>query len=119
MPTAAFAVSNVEGRSVMATIEKSALFSAPGQTDSPVELKPRYENFIGGHWVAPVEGEYSANVTPATGEPFTEVPRSTPEDVDLALDAAHAAKDAWGEASTTERSRVLNLSLIHISEPTR
>ena len=92
----------------MATIEKSALFSAPGQTDSPVELKPRYENFIGGHWVAPVEGEYSANVTPATGEPFTEVPRSTPEDVDLALDAAHAAKDAWGEASTTERSRVLN-----------
>ena len=92
----------------MATIEKSALFSAPGQTDSPVELKSRYENFIGGHWVAPVKGEYSANVTPATGEPFTEVPRSTPEDVDLALDAAHVAKDAWGEASTTERSRVLN-----------
>ena len=47
-------------------------------------------------------------MTPATGEPFTEVPRSTPEDVELALDAAHAAKDAWGETSTTERSRVLN-----------
>src|SRR5664279_771395 len=108
MSAAALAAGDVEGRSVMATIEKSALFSAPGQTDSPVELKSRYENFIGGHWVAPVEGEYSANVTPATGEPFTEVPRSTPEDVDLALDAAHAAKDAWGEASTTERSRVLN-----------
>ena len=92
----------------MATIERVVTFSAPGQIDSPVELKSRYENFIGGHWVAPVEGEYSANVTPATGEPFTEVPRSTPEDVELALDAAHAAKDAWGEASTTERSRVLN-----------
>jgi aldehyde dehydrogenase len=92
----------------MATIEQSATFAAPGQTDSPVELKSRYENFIGGHWVAPVNGEYSENVTPATGEPFTEVPRSTSEDVDLALDAAHAAKDAWGEASTTERSRVLN-----------
>jgi len=92
----------------MATIEKVATFSAPGQLDSPVELKSRYENFIGGHWVAPVEGGYSANVTPATGEPFTEVPRSTPADVELALDAAHAAKDAWGETSTTERSRILN-----------
>ena len=92
----------------MATIEKVATFSPPGQPESPVELKSRYENFIGGHWVAPIKGEYSTNLTPATGEPFTEVPCSTSEDVDLALDAAHAAKDAWGEASSTERSRVLN-----------
>jgi aldehyde dehydrogenase len=92
----------------MATIERAATFAAPGQTDSPVELKSRYENFIGGHWVAPVQEQYAENLTPATGEPFTEVPRSTAEDVELALDAAHAAKDAWGEASTTERSRVLN-----------
>jgi aldehyde dehydrogenase len=73
-----------------------------------VELKSRYENFIGGHWVAPINGEYSENVTPATGEPFTEVPRSSAEDIELALDAAHSAKDEWGETSTTERSRVLN-----------
>jgi aldehyde dehydrogenase len=92
----------------MATIEKVATFPPPGHVDSPVEVKSRYENFIGGHWVAPVKGAYSENVTPATGQPFTEVPRSTAEDVDLALDAAHAAKDAWGEASTAERSRVLN-----------
>jgi aldehyde dehydrogenase len=92
----------------MATIERATTFSAPGRVDSPVELKSRYDNFIGGHWVAPVKGEYSENLTPATGEPFTEVPSSTVEDVELALDAAHAAKDAWGEASTTERSRVLN-----------
>ena len=92
----------------MATIEKRATFAAPGEPDSLVGLKPRYENFIGGHWVAPVKEEYSENVTPATGKPFTEVPRSTPEDIELALDAAHAAKDAWGEASVTERSRVLN-----------
>jgi aldehyde dehydrogenase len=71
-------------------------------------LKSRYENFIGGHWVAPINGEYSENVTPATGEPFTEVPRSSAEDIELALDAAHSAKDEWGETSTTERSRVLN-----------
>ncbi len=92
----------------MATIEKVAIFAPPGHVDSPVELKSRYDNFIGGHWVAPVNGAYSVNVTPATGQPFTEVPRSTFEDVDLALDAAHAAKDAWGETSTTERSRILN-----------
>jgi aldehyde dehydrogenase len=93
----------------MATIEQQATtYSAPGQHGSPVELKSRYENFIGGHWVAPIEGEYSENVTPATGEPFTSVPRSSAEDIELALDAAHAAKDEWAETSTTERSRVLN-----------
>ncbi|MCE3286589.1 MAG: aldehyde dehydrogenase [Gaiellaceae bacterium] len=92
----------------MATIEKVATFAPPGHVDSPVELKSRYDNFIGGHWVPPVKSQYSENVTPATGAPFTEVPRSTSEDVDLALDAAHVAKDGWGETSTTERSRVLN-----------
>jgi aldehyde dehydrogenase len=92
----------------MATIEKSAVFEAPGRVGSPVELASRYENFIGGQWVPPIAGEYSENVTPATGEVFTEVPRSTPEDVELALDAAHAAKDAWGEMSAAGRSKVLN-----------
>jgi aldehyde dehydrogenase len=92
----------------MATIEKQATYAAPGEPGSAVDLKDRYDNFIGGHWVAPVRGEYSENVTPATGQPFTEVPRSTPEDIELALDAAHAAKEAWGEASVAERSRVLN-----------
>jgi aldehyde dehydrogenase len=100
----------------MATIEKGAMFAAPGRPGSPVELNERYENFIGGHWVAPVKGRYTENRTPATGEPFTEVPLSTPEDIDLALDAAHAAKDAWGETSTTERARVLNLVADAIDE---
>lgn len=100
----------------MATIERTATYAAPGQVDSPVELKSRYDNFIGGKWIAPVHGAYSENVTPATGEPFTEVPRSTPEDVELALDAAHAAKDAWGETALTERSRVLNLIADAIEE---
>jgi aldehyde dehydrogenase len=58
--------------------------------------------------VAPVEGAYSANPSPATGRPFCEVARSTAEDVDLALDAAHAAREAWGETSTTDRAKVLN-----------
>ena len=92
----------------MATLEKTTTYPSPGTSGSPVELKPRYENFIGGHWVAPISGEYSENVTPATGEAFTEVPRSSHEDIELALDAAHLAKEEWGETSTTERSKVLN-----------
>ncbi|MGA7669728.1 MAG: aldehyde dehydrogenase family protein [Nitrolancea sp.] len=92
----------------MATVTKTRVYAAPGDLDSVVTVKPRYENFIGGRWVAPVNGEYSLNLSPATGMPFTQVPRSSAADVELALDAAHAAKDKWGAASTTERSRVLN-----------
>jgi aldehyde dehydrogenase len=89
-------------------ITEHTTYAAPGEYGSPVTLKPRYENFIGGHWVAPIDGAYSQNISPATGLPFCEVPRSTPADVELALDAAHAAREAWGESSTTERAAVLN-----------
>ena len=92
----------------MAVAEQTTIYAAPGSPDSPVSLQARYENFIGGHWVAPVEGAYSPNPSPATGEPFCEVARSTPADIDLALDAAHAAREAWGETSTTDRAKVLN-----------
>jgi aldehyde dehydrogenase len=93
----------------MATIgTETTTYAPPGHEGSPVELKPRYDNFIGGRWVAPVEGRYSENLTPATGEPFCEVPQSTPHDVDLALDAAHAARDGWAATSPAERSRILN-----------
>ena len=68
----------------------------------------RYDNFIAGKWVAPVKGQYFQNVCPATGQPFCEIARSTAEDVELALDAAHAAKEAWGRTSTTERGNILN-----------
>ncbi len=86
----------------------ASVYEAPGGPASIVEVKPRYENFIGGHWIAPVTGQYSENKSPATGQPFTAVPKSGPDDIELALDAAHAAKDAWGEASLTERAAVLN-----------
>src|SRR3954447_26248725 len=92
----------------MAVMEHATVYAAPGLPGSPVSLKPRYDNYIGGHWVAPVAGEYSADPSPATGLPFCEVARSTPHDIDLALDAAHAARQAWGETSTTKRAEVLN-----------
>ena len=92
----------------MTVATKEFTYAQPGAAGSPVPLRERYDNFIGGRWVAPVKGQYAVNLTPATGQSFTEVPRSTVEDVELALDAAHAAKDAWGETSPTERARVLN-----------
>ena len=83
-------------------------YAPPGQPGSIVTVAPRYENFIGGKWLAPTHGNYRADLSPATARPITEVADSTPEDVELALDAAHAAKDAWGEKSATERAEVLN-----------
>ena len=83
-------------------------YAHPGTAGSLVTLAPRYGNFIGGEWVAPVKGKYRVNLTPVTGAPICEVADSTPEDVEKALDAAHAAKHAWGETTTTERARVLN-----------
>ena len=90
----------------MATVEQ--IYAAPGTEGSSVELKPAYDNFIGGHWVPPTTGEYRDNPTPVTGQAFCQIANSAPADIELALDAAHAAKDGWGEASVTERSRVLN-----------
>jgi aldehyde dehydrogenase len=93
---------------VTVILDKEFTYAPPGAAGSPVPLKERYDNFIGGRWVAPVKGKYMVDVSPATGRAITEVPQSTAEDVELALDAAHAAKVAWAETSVTERSRVLN-----------
>ncbi len=70
--------------------------------------KAKYENYIGGKWVAPVKGQYFDNVSPVTGKNFCQIARSTEEDVNLALDAAHAAKDAWGKTSYAARAVILN-----------
>ncbi len=80
----------------------------PQATDPSSIFKPRYANYIGGQWVEPRSGQYFDNVTPVTGKVFTSIPRSNAEDIELALDAAHAAKDAWGKTSTTARANILN-----------
>jgi aldehyde dehydrogenase len=71
-------------------------------------LRPRYENFIGGKWVAPVEGRYFDNISPITGKPVCQIARSSAADIELALDAAHAAKDAWGKTAPAKRAEILN-----------
>lgn len=101
------------------------IYANPGSDSAVVSFKPRYENFIGGDWVAPVKGQYFENVTPVTGEVICEIPDSTQEDVELALDAAHKAKEAWGRTSVAERGRVLlkiadrieeNLEMLAVAE---
>lgn len=72
-----------------------------------IPYKAKYDNFIGGKWVAPVKGEYFDVISPITGKPYTKAARSSAEDVELALDAAHAAADKWGTTSTTERANIL------------
>ncbi|MDZ4315310.1 MAG: aldehyde dehydrogenase [Azonexus sp.] len=83
------------------------IYAAPGAAGAKIAFKAQYDNFIGGKWVAPVKGEYFDVITPISGKAYTKAARSSAEDVELALDAAHAAADAWGKTSPTERSNLL------------
>ena len=100
-------------------------YADPNQPGSKIQFKSQYENFIGGKWVPPVNGEYFDNLSPVDGKAFTKIPRSSAADIELALDAAHAAKAAWNSASPTTRSNVLlkiadrleeNLELLAVAE---
>jgi len=90
------------------SIIQSTAYDAPGASGSPVALRESYDNFIGGEWLPPTTGEYRENVTPSTGEVFCKVAHSGAQDIELALDAAHAAKEEWGQRSPAERAAVLN-----------
>ena len=101
------------------------IYAQPGAEGSVVSFKSRYGNHINGEFVAPVKGQYFTNLTPVTGNAVCEIPRSTAEDIDKALDAAHAAKDAWGKTSVQARSNILlkiadrieqNLELLAVTE---
>lgn len=77
-------------------------------TTTKVPFAERYDNFIGGKWVAPRSGKYFDNASPVTGQVICKIARSDAQDVEVALDAAHAAKDAWGRTSVAERANILN-----------
>lgn len=104
---------------------ENQVYAFPNTEGAVVNYKERYDNYIGGQWTPPVKGQYFENPTPITGKTFTEVARSTEEDIELALDAAHAAKEAWGKTSVTERSNILlkiadrleeNLEMLAVAE---
>jgi len=81
-----------------------------------IVIRPKYDNYIGGEWVAPVRGQYFTNPTPVTGRPLCEVARSTAEDIEKALDAAHAAKAGWAKTSPAARAVILNKIADRIEE---
>ncbi|GAA4121506.1 aldehyde dehydrogenase family protein [Nocardioides fonticola] len=83
------------------------VYAPPGAADSLVSVKSRYGHYIGGEWVDPIKGQYFENISPVNGKPFTEIARGTAEDIDAALDAAHAAADKWGKTAPTERANIL------------
>ena len=83
------------------------IYAAPGTANAKIQYKTRYDNFIGGQWKAPVSGEYFDVITPINGQVYTQAARSGAEDVELALDAAHAAADAWGKTPVGDRSNLL------------
>ena len=101
------------------------IYAKPGTPGAVVTLKPRYGNYIGGEFVAPLSGQYFSNTSPVDGSVIAEFPRSNAADIDKALDAAHAAADAWGRTSVQERSHILlkiadrieaNLELLAVAE---
>ena len=83
------------------------IYAAPGAAGAKMQFKAKYDNFIGGKWVAPVKGQYFDVITPITGKPYTKAARSTAEDIDLALDAGHAAFPKWGKTDAATRSNIL------------
>ncbi|MCV7194518.1 acetaldehyde dehydrogenase ExaC [Mycolicibacterium brumae] len=84
------------------------VYARPGTEGAVMSYDARYDNYIGGQWTPPAAGRYFENRTPVTGEVFCEVARSDEDDINAALDAAHAAAPAWGRASAAERALVLN-----------
>jgi aldehyde dehydrogenase len=88
--------------------DRTMKYAQPNSAGSLLSFDSRYQNYIGGEWVPPTKEKYFENITPVTGQPFCEIPRSTTEDIQKALDAAHRAKESWGKTSPTERSIILN-----------
>ncbi|WP_042410724.1 aldehyde dehydrogenase [Streptacidiphilus carbonis] len=85
-----------------------ARIAAPGESGAKMNYRSRYDHWIGGEFVPPVRGQYFENPTPVTGQTFCEIARGTAEDVEAALDAAHAAAPAWGRTSAGDRANILN-----------
>ncbi|MFD6163334.1 aldehyde dehydrogenase family protein [Nocardia sp. NPDC060256] len=84
------------------------IYARPGSDSGIVSYATRYDNFIDGDWAAPIEGRYFDNASPVDGETFCTVARSSAADIDLALEAAHAAAERWAATSPAQRAAILN-----------
>ncbi|WP_432560268.1 acetaldehyde dehydrogenase ExaC [Granulicoccus sp. GXG6511] len=92
------------------------VYAHPGSDDAIVELQSRYDHWINNEFVPPVKGQYFENPSPVTGQVYCEVARGTAEDIEAALDAAHAAAPAWNSTSPAERAVILNKIADRIEE---
>lgn len=101
------------------------IYANPGDAGSVVSFEKRFGNYIGGEFVPLVNGQYFDNISPVNGQVFCEIPRSSAEDIEKALDAAHKAAPAWGKTSVQERSNILlkiadrleqNLEMLAVAE---
>jgi aldehyde dehydrogenase len=101
------------------------IYANPGTAGALVNFKAQYGNYIGGEWIAPIKGQYFENKSPVNGKVFCQIPRSSKEDIELALDKAHQAKAAWGKTSVATRSNILlkiadrmeqNLEMLSVAE---
>src|ERR1700722_1414894 len=97
------------GRMAAGAMHQSTSFAAHLKTlERTIPLRARYENFIGGKWIAPSKGAYFDNISPTTGQVICQIARSQAEDVERAIEAGHAAADQWGRTAVAERARILN-----------
>ncbi|MBH0079290.1 acetaldehyde dehydrogenase ExaC [Pseudoalteromonas sp. NZS11] len=101
------------------------IYANPGSDGALINFKQQYGNYIGGEWVKPVNGQYFDNISPVNGKVFCQIPRSDKDDIELALDKAHAVREQWGTTSVTDRSNILlkiadrieqNLELLAVAE---
>ncbi len=88
--------------------ENAMLHQVIETLNARVALRNRYDNYIGGKWVPPVDGQYFDNISPITGKTVCQIARSQAADIELALDAAHKAKDAWANTAPAKRAEILN-----------
>jgi aldehyde dehydrogenase len=108
-PTSSAQAREASSPSSAGSIHASGSFAAHLKTiEKKIPLRSRYENFIGGKWVAPEKGGYFENISPTTGQVICQIARSRAEDVERAIDAAHAVADQWGRTAVAERARILN-----------
>src|ERR1700678_1580708 len=99
----------IEGSTASGAIAESGSFASHMKTlERKIPLRAKYENFVGGKWVAPAKGGYFDNISSTTGQVICKIARSQAEDVERAVDAAHAAAPAWGRTAVAQRARVLH-----------
>jgi aminomuconate-semialdehyde/2-hydroxymuconate-6-semialdehyde dehydrogenase len=73
-----------------------------------LEIPYHLENYIGGHFIPPLSGNFINNINPATGEAYGMIPDSGFKDVESAVQAAQKVFPLWSATSADNRFRIMN-----------